>query len=66
MSIEEYEKSGGFREELGYMRTMGQSILSMQEALPARPHSEDESVALEDLENAHRKLHEAILKTRPK
>jgi hypothetical protein len=64
MTIEEYENQGGFREELQLIREIGQKITTLQEVIPARPHTLVEREALKNLWAANDALRTAILRTR--
>lgn len=64
MTVQDYEKQGGFQEELGIIRTIGMSLTSLQEMLPARPYREAEGKALDDLTNALERLRHEIHVTR--
>jgi hypothetical protein len=52
MTVDAYEKEGGFREELGHVREIGMRIVSLKEALPVRPHRQPELDALNKLSAA--------------
>lgn len=64
MTVQEYENQGGFREELQLVREIGLKITTLQEYIPARPHTMVEREALKNLVAANNALREAILHTR--
>ena len=64
MTVADYERSNGFREELLVVRNIGMSLTQLQEVIPARPHREVEIDALNRLEAAINSLQAEILRTR--
>ena len=64
MTVADYERANGFREELLVIRSMGLSVTHLQEAIPARPHRPQELDALSRLEVALNTLRTEIVRTR--
>lgn len=64
MTVNDYEKQGGFREELQELRDIGMRITVLKEAIPARPHRDPEMDALNKLAAALDELRLEIGRTR--
>jgi hypothetical protein len=64
MTVQDYERQGGFREEMKLMREIGHRITTLQDMLPARPNRGTELHALEELHRQHLKLLHEINQTR--
>jgi hypothetical protein len=64
MTVNDYERQGGFREELRIMREIGQRITTLQDKIPARPNRGTELNAVEELHRQHLKLLHEINTTR--
>ncbi len=64
MTVQDYEKSGGFTEELQLVRAIGQHITTLLDAIPARPHRSPEITAAVELRDSLDKLRLEICATR--
>jgi hypothetical protein len=64
MTVQDYEKQGGFRDELNKVRDMGMALTSLEELMPARPHRQPEWEVVAGVRNALETLRKEILETR--
>ena len=64
MTIEEYENQGGFREELGVVRAIGQKLVTLKEYMNTRPARFAEPDAIKKVEAALDNLRAEIIATR--
>lgn len=64
MTINDYEKQNGFKDELGHVREIGFKIVTLQDMIQARPHRQPERNALQNLSDCLATLRDEIAKTR--
>ncbi len=64
MTINDYERDGGFSQELRLIREMGMALTALEEAVPARPFRKPELDALRQLRGALESLRAEICETR--
>jgi hypothetical protein len=64
MTVQDYERQNGFREELAIVREIGIRLTTLEEMIPARPHREPERQAMAAVKDALVTLRDEIAKTR--
>jgi hypothetical protein len=64
MTLNDYERNGGFSDELHDVRTIGQTITTLEEKIMARPSRLTDRHAIQDLKAALETVRDAIVRTR--